>query len=180
MPYAAAHDAYQCDGDDEWVAVAVRDDREWKRLAAVIGRDDLASDPRYASAPGRREHQDELRPAITSWTSGRAKAQAAALLQAAGVPAAPVNNGRDIADDPSLRAEGFMVPLEHPEAGRHEYPGLAFRLGRTPGQIRSAAPCFGQHNRFVLSELLGLDDGAIAELYAAGTVADQPGPGSEI
>lgn len=51
VPDAAPHDAYQCAGDDEWVAVAVRDDSEWKRLAAVIGRDDLASDPRYASAP---------------------------------------------------------------------------------------------------------------------------------
>jgi len=180
VPDAAPHDAYQCAGDDEWVAVAVRDDSEWKRLAAVIGRDDLASDPRYAGAPGRREHQDELRPAITAWTSKRAKAQAAALLQAAGVPAAPVSNGQDIAGDPGLRAAGFMVTLEHPEAGRHEYPGLAFRLDRTPGQIRSAAPCFGQHNRFVLSELLGLDDGAISELYAAGTVADQPVPGSEV
>jgi crotonobetainyl-CoA:carnitine CoA-transferase CaiB-like acyl-CoA transferase len=180
VPDAAPHDAYPCAGDDEWVAVAVRDDSEWKRLAAVIGRDDLASDPRYASAPGRRQHQDELRPAITSWTGGRAKAQAAALLQAAGVPAAPVNNGRDIAGDPSLRAAGFLVSLEHPEAGRHEYPGLAFRLDRTPGRIRSAAPCFGQHNRFVLSELLGLDDGAIAELYAAGAVADQPVPGAEV
>ena len=180
VPYAAPHDAYQCAGDDEWVAVAVRDDSEWKRLAAVIGRDDLAGDPAYAGAPSRREHQDELRPAITSWTIGRSKAEAAALLQAAGVPAAPVSNGRDIAGDPGLRAAGFLVPLEHPEAGRHEYPGLAFRLDRTPGQIRSPAPCFGQHNRFVLSELLGLDDAAIAELYAAGAVADQPEPGAEV
>ncbi len=127
-----------------------------------------------------REHQDELRPAINGWTSTRPKAEAAALLQAAGVPAAPVSNGRDIAGDPGLHAAGFLVPLEHPEAGRHEYPGLAFGLGRTPGALRSAAPCFGQHNRFVLSELLGLDDAAIAELYAAGAVADQPESGAEV
>jgi crotonobetainyl-CoA:carnitine CoA-transferase CaiB-like acyl-CoA transferase len=180
VPGAAPHDAYPCAGEDEWVAVAVRDDGEWKRLAAVIGRDDLASDPAYASAAGRAEHQDELRPAITGWTSARPKAEAAALLQAAGVPAAPVSNGRDIAGDPGLRAAGFLVPLEHPEAGRHEYPGLAFRLDRTPGALRLPAPCFGQHNRFVLSELLGLDDAAIAELYAAGAVADQPESGAEV
>ncbi|HEY6479626.1 MAG TPA: CoA transferase, partial [Streptosporangiaceae bacterium] len=180
VPYAAPHDAYPCAGEDEWVAVAVRDDGEWKRLAAVIGRDDLASDPAYASAARRAQHQDELRPAIAGWTSGRPKAEAAALLQAAGVPAAPVSNGRDIAGDPGLRAAGFLVPLEHPEAGRHEYPGLAFGLGRTPGALRSPAPCFGEHNRFVLSELLGLDDAAIAELYAAGAVADQPESGAEV
>jgi crotonobetainyl-CoA:carnitine CoA-transferase CaiB-like acyl-CoA transferase len=180
VPYAAPHDAYPCAGEDEWVAVAVRDDGEWKRLAAVIGRDDLASDPAYASAARRAQHQDELRPAITGWTSARPKAEAAALLQAAGVPAAPVGNGRDIAADPGLRAAGFLVPLEHPEAGRHEYPGLAFGLDRTPGGLRSPAPCFGQHNRYVLSELLGLDDAAIAELYAAGAVADQPESGAEV
>jgi crotonobetainyl-CoA:carnitine CoA-transferase CaiB-like acyl-CoA transferase len=178
--YAAPHDAYRCAGEDGWVAIAVRDDGDWKRLCAAIGRDDLAADPRYASAAARREHAGELRAPLEDWTSGRDKGEAAAALQAAGVPAGPVSNGRDIAGDPGLRAAGFMVSLEHPETGRHEYPGLAFRLDRTPGRIRSAAPCFGQHNRFVLSELLGLDDAAIAELYAAGTVADQPVPGSEV
>jgi crotonobetainyl-CoA:carnitine CoA-transferase CaiB-like acyl-CoA transferase len=180
VPDAAPHDAYACAGTDEWVTVAVRDDSEWKRLAAAIGRDDLADDARFAQGPARREHQDELRPLITSWTRDRTKAAAAAVLQAAGVPAAPVNNGRDIFGDPALRAAGFIVPLEHPETGRHEYPGLAFRLDRTPGRIRQAAPCFGQHNRFVLGGLLGRDDAAIAELYAAGTVADQPAHGSEV
>jgi crotonobetainyl-CoA:carnitine CoA-transferase CaiB-like acyl-CoA transferase len=178
--YAAPHDAYRCAGPDEWVTIAVRDDGEWKRLAAVLGRDDLADSPRYAQASARHQHQDELRPLVTSWTRERTKAAAAAALQAAGVPAAPVNNGRDIFGDPALRAAGFIVPLEHPETGRHEYPGLAFRLDRTPGGIRHAAPCFGQHNRYVLKELLGLDDAAIAELYAAGTVADQPDQGAEV
>jgi crotonobetainyl-CoA:carnitine CoA-transferase CaiB-like acyl-CoA transferase len=180
VPDAAPHDAYPCAGPDEWVTLAVRDDSEWKRLAAVIGRDDLADDPRFAQAAARHQHQDELRPVITGWTRERTKAAAAAALQAAGVPAGPVSNGRDIFGDPALRAAGFIVPLEHPDAGRHEYPSLAFRLDRTPGRIRRPAPCFGQHNRFVLSELLGLDDAAIAELYAAGTVADQPAQGSEV
>jgi crotonobetainyl-CoA:carnitine CoA-transferase CaiB-like acyl-CoA transferase len=180
VAYAAPHDAYACAGDDEWVAIAARDDGEWQRLCAVIGRDDLAGDPRYATAQARREHSGELRQPVTAWTATRAKGQAAAVLQAAGVPAAPVNNGRDIAGDPGLRAAGFFVTLEHPEAGRHEYPGLAFRLARTPGAVRAPAPCFGQHNRAVLSGLLGLDDAAIADLYAAGAVADQPAETAEV
>ncbi len=56
----------------------------------------------------------------------------------------------------------------------------SFRRDRTPGAIRPAAPCFGEHNRFVLSELPGLDDAAIAELYAAGTAAGQPEQGAEV
>jgi crotonobetainyl-CoA:carnitine CoA-transferase CaiB-like acyl-CoA transferase len=172
VAYAAPHDAYACAGEDEWVAVAVRDDGEWQRLCAVIGRADLAAVSRHD--PGGH------RPAITAWTSRRAKAQAAAALQAAGIPAAPVGTGQDIAGDPALAAAGFLVSLDHPEAGRHTYPGLAFRLARTPGAVRRPAPCFGQHNRAILGGLLGLDDAAIAALYAAGAVADQPAESSEV
>ncbi len=172
VAYAAPHDAYACAGQDEWVAVAVRDDSEWQRLCAVIGRADLAAAARH-DAGGHRA-------AITAWTSRRAKGEAAAALQAAGIPAAPVCTGRDIAGDPGLRAAGFLVPLDHPEAGRHTYPGLAFRLARTPGAVRRPAPCFGQHNRAILGGLLGLDDAAIAALYAAGAVADQPAESSEV
>jgi crotonobetainyl-CoA:carnitine CoA-transferase CaiB-like acyl-CoA transferase len=58
--------------------------------------------------------------------------------------------------------------------------GAEVTLAEPPGATRPAAPCFGEHSRFVLSELLGLDDAAIAELYAAGTVADQPEQGAEV
>jgi len=180
VAYAAPHDAYRCAGDDEWVAVAVRDDGEWQRLCAVLSRDDLAGSARYATAAARQQYQDELREPITAWTAQRPKGAAAAALQAAGVPAAPVSNGQDIARDPALRAAGFFTFLDHPQAGRHEYPGLAYRLERTPGSVRSPAPCFGQHNHAVLAGLLGLSDAAIAALYAAGAVADQPAENSEV
>ncbi|HLY80171.1 MAG TPA: CoA transferase, partial [Caulobacteraceae bacterium] len=95
-------------------------------------------------------------------------------LQAAGVPAAPVNNGADVWRDPFLRSRGFIQELTHPAAGTAEYPGLAYRLSRTPGSIRSPAPCFAQHTREVLGGLLGLSSAEIDALIESGAVLQHP------
>lgn len=174
VPDAAPHDAYPARGNDEWVAIAVCDDAQWRALCAVLGDGDRADAPRFAAATDRWLHQDDLYEAISAWTSTRGKYEAAATLQDHGVPAAPVCHGGDLADDPGLRAAGFLTALDHPEAGRHEYPGLAYRLERTPGEMRQAAPCFGQHNDAVLRDVLGLDDEQVAALRREGTVRDAP------
>ncbi|GLZ09219.1 CoA transferase [Actinomadura sp. NBRC 104412] len=174
VPDAAPHQAFPAAGDDQWVAVAVRGDAEWRTLCRVIDRPDLAADGRFATLGGRLAHQAELEDAVAAWTRTRGKREAARALQAAGVPAAPVNDGTDVATDPGLRACGFLTTVTHPEAGTHVYPGLGFRLDRTPGAVRRPAPLFGQHNREVLAGLLGLTDTEIADLYAHGTVTDDP------
>jgi crotonobetainyl-CoA:carnitine CoA-transferase CaiB-like acyl-CoA transferase len=174
VPGAAPHEAFPAAGDDEWVVVAVRDDAEWRALCRVLGRSDLAADGRLATTEGRLAHQDEIEEAVAAWTRTRGKRAAAEALQAAGVPAAPVCDGTEVATDPGLRACGFLTTLTHPEAGTHAYPGLGFRLDRTPGGIRRPAPVFGQHNRAVLTGLLGMTDEEVAELYASGTVTDEP------
>ncbi len=174
VSYAAPHDAYPCSGEDQWIAIAVRTDAEWSALCTVIERPDLTTDRRYRTLPDRWVNQDELYAEISGWTSRREKADASALLQAHGVAAAPVQTGVDVAQDEALRASGFFEALEHSEAGRHEYPGLAFNLSRTPGRMRSAAPCFGEHNDYVLRDLLGLDEATVQMLNETGVVAADP------
>ncbi|TDC91761.1 CoA transferase [Actinomadura sp. 7K507] len=174
VPDAAPHQAFPAAGDDDWVVVAVRGDEEWRALCGVLGRPGLAAAERYATLEGRLAHQDELEEAVAAWTRTRSKREAADALQAAGVPAAPVNDGTEVAADPALHACGFLSTMTHPEAGTHVYPGLGFRLDRTPGGMRRPAPLFGQHNEEVLAGLLGLTAGEIAELRANGTVADEP------
>jgi crotonobetainyl-CoA:carnitine CoA-transferase CaiB-like acyl-CoA transferase len=177
---AAPHDAYPCEGTDEWVAIAVRTDVEWRNLCEVINRTDLIEDPRFASFAARSENQDELYPIISAWTENKNKHDAAAELQAHGVPAAPVNNGGDVANDPGLHAAHFFTELDHPEAGRHEYPGLGYRLSRTPGSMRQPSPVFGQHNQYVLTEILHLDQERIDELARVGAIASDPHEGHDI
>jgi crotonobetainyl-CoA:carnitine CoA-transferase CaiB-like acyl-CoA transferase len=174
VPDAAPHDAYPCAGTDEWVAIAVFSNDQWRALCAEIGHEELVEDPRFVTFEARWEHQDELVDVIGAWTAGHDKWDVAQRLQNAGIPAAPVQKGADIFGSPALREIGFVTTLDHPEAGTHDYPGLAYGLERTPGAIRRAAPLFGQHNDFVLREVVGLSAERVEELRASGAVTDRP------
>jgi crotonobetainyl-CoA:carnitine CoA-transferase CaiB-like acyl-CoA transferase len=172
-PDMAPHDAFPCAGDDQWMVIACPDDETWPRLVAVTGVSDLA-DAKFSTLAGRLAHAAEVKASLRAWTHGRNKHEATDLLQAAGVPAAPVNSGADVWRDPFLRSRGFIHELAHPAAGTAEYPGLAYRLSLTPGAVRSPAPCFAEHTQEVLGGLLGLSRAEIDALVEAGAVLQQP------
>ncbi|MGD9933912.1 MAG: CoA transferase [Dehalococcoidia bacterium] len=172
---------YRSAGDDCWLALTVRNDREWPALCNVIGRPDFASDASLATLFGRRSRHDEIDAAITAWSETLDHNHAAKLLQAAGVPAAPAMANWEVLSDNHLNSRGFIIPIRHPEAGTHLFCGFPYRLEKTPARIHRPAPMFAEHNREVFSELLGLDESEIAALYASGVTADEPvyasGPG---
>jgi crotonobetainyl-CoA:carnitine CoA-transferase CaiB-like acyl-CoA transferase len=172
-PDMAPHDAFPCAGEDQWVVIACPDDQTWRQLVEATGVRELG-DATLATLAGRAARAEAVKTALSTWTSGRDKHQAADLLQAAGVPAAPVNSGADVWRDPFLRSRGFIQELTHPAAGVAEYPGLAYRLSRTPGSIRSPAPCFAEHTYDVLGGLLGLSGAEIDALVDAGAVLKHP------
>jgi crotonobetainyl-CoA:carnitine CoA-transferase CaiB-like acyl-CoA transferase len=174
VPFAAPHDAYPAAGEDEWVAVAVETDLEFAALCRVIGRPEVADDARFARLEDRLRHADELDQIVSAWTRGQPKADAARLLQAERVSAAPVQNARDAAESDYLAARSFFTDLNHPEAGRYPHQGLPFHLSGTPGGQRTPAPCLGQHTRQILEDMLGLAPEEIARMDAAGTTAAVP------
>ncbi|MPY56513.1 CaiB/BaiF CoA-transferase family protein [Streptomyces spongiae] len=154
----APHGVYPClaeGGRDRFVAVAVRDDAEWPRLARAVGRTDLAADPDLADAAGRRARQAELDAALSAWTGMRKADEAEALLLAAGIAAHVSASSADLADDPALRHRGHFVRLPHPLHGEAVVEGPRALLSDTPGVVRRAAPVLGQDNEYVLRELLG-------------------------
>jgi crotonobetainyl-CoA:carnitine CoA-transferase CaiB-like acyl-CoA transferase len=173
LPDMAPHDAFPCAGEDQWMVIACPDDETWGRLAAATGVTELAH-TKFEALAGRVQHAEALKAALSPWSRARDKHEAADQLRAAGVPAAPVNSGADVWRDPFLRSRGFIQELTHPAAGVSEYPGLAYRLSRTPGAIRSPAPCFGEHTHAVLGGLLGLSRAEIAALVEAGVVLQHP------
>ncbi len=174
VDWAAPHDAFPAAGEDQWVAIAAIGDGAWRALCGAMGRADLASDARLASLAGRRAHEDEIGAAVAGWTRGRDKHETAALLQSVGVAAAAVHDGGDGARSPYLSARGWFTELVHRDIGTVVQEGLPMALSRTPGSNRFAAPCLGQDTHWVLREVAGLDEGAIAALDAAGATASVP------
>lgn len=174
-PLMAPHDAFPASGSDEWVVIAAEDEAAWRALAAAIGAPHIAEDPRFATLLARKTNEDALTAILSDWTRARDKHEAAALLQAAGVAAAPVNSPRDVAASPYLAARGFFGPLEHPDAGCHLYPGLPFHLSQTPGRQVRAAPGFGRDNDLILTKILGLSREEAAARREAAGMADTPG-----
>jgi crotonobetainyl-CoA:carnitine CoA-transferase CaiB-like acyl-CoA transferase len=172
--WAAPHDAYPAHGDDQWVAIAVGNDDEWRKLCEIMGNGALASDPRFATFDARWKNQDFLREPISQWTRQHAKSAIADRLQAAGIRAAPVNLPKDVTESPYLAARKAFVTLTHVDAGTHAYMTLPFRLSLTPGSQHRASPCLGADTRQILLELAGLTVGEFDELEAEGVTSDIP------
>ena len=159
----APHNCYPCAGDDHWVTIAVATDDEWRALCAVIA-DPRLEDERFSDGYGRWQHQDELDQIIGEWTASRSPQEITQALQAAGDAALPAHNGRSLVRDPQLRERGLMEWVEHPLSGRRLMAGPPWRFSKTPASIRQPAPLLGQHNHYVLHELLGMSEEEIQRL----------------
>ncbi len=168
LPGIAPSNAYPC--HDGWVLIGGNGDSIFKRLMALIGRDDLANAPDLASNAGRVARVAELDATIGAWTAQRSMAEALAALDGARVPAGKVYTARDIHDDPHYRARDMI--LQQPTRDGHTVavPGIVPKLSATPGTLRSSAPRLGDDTDAVLAGM-GLSAAQIAELRARGVVA---------
>ena len=169
------HGCYPCRGNDQWSVIAARDDDDWRALCETMGMPELAGDARFADPVTRHRNQDELDAIIAAWTADRTKYDVMNLLQAVGVPAGPVLDGRDLLSDPHFRARGYFESVAHDATtglGRQEYVSRGWRMSDSDVRIRKSAPLLGEDNRYVLSQVLGLADREIAELEASGAVGD--------
>jgi benzylsuccinate CoA-transferase BbsF subunit len=170
----APQGVYRCAGDDRWVAIAVQSDEDWRALVEAIGRDDLASDARYASAAGRQAEHDTLDAAIEAWTSERTPHAVQTALQAIGIAAGALLDIAEVHADPQLAHRGSLVTVEHPEMGPFPHTRTAWRSRRGHDGVASAAPTYANGNAFALQTLLGLDGRAVEDLEDRGVIANEP------
>jgi crotonobetainyl-CoA:carnitine CoA-transferase CaiB-like acyl-CoA transferase len=168
---------YECATPDEWVAISAGSDAEFAALCNTIGHPELARDQRFADVVSRRHHHDELDAIVGEWARGRSQDEAARAMQAAGVSAAPVLKIPRLMENEHLRARGFWESVAHVDAGTWDMEGPVWRMSRTPAHVRLPAPMFGEHNTWVLRDLLGLTDAEIAALDADGVTAREPNLG---
>jgi len=173
-PTMAPHGVYPCAGEDRWVAIAVEDDAQFAALCRLMGRPELAEDPRFADVVSRRRSQDELDLIIAEWTRQHDHLDLMYRLQAAGVPAGAVLDGRELLADPHLKARQFFRELDQPGVGRYPVSFGGLKLHRTPAQILRPAPRLGEHNEYILENLLGLTREEILTLEGEGVIGRVP------
>lgn len=166
----APHGIYPAAGDDRWVAVACRDDDDWKALAAAIG-EPWAQDERFSDLAGRLAAQDELDDLLARHTSRFDAAALAAALVEAEVPAAVVKSPPERIDqDPGVERWGLFPEVDHPEMGRVRVEGIPMHLSSSDWTITQAAPVLGEHNDLVFGGLLGRSPDEIDALRREGAI----------
>ena len=164
-PEAAPCNVYRCRGEDEWIALSAGEQAEWESLCGAIGRPELATEPRFSNAAGRKAHEDDLDRIVGAWCRDRDRWAAAEALQAAGVPAFPSVSSADLRADPHLAAREAFHGFEHPEVGVRAHFRVPWRWSRRPNGTGRRAPCLGEHTGEVLREVLGLEADEIADLH---------------
>jgi len=160
----APHNCYPCRGKDNWVSIAVATDEEWQALCQAMGRPDLAQEERFATSYNRWHNQEELDKIVARWTRDKGRYQVMDLLQNRGVAAVPSFNSEDVYTDPHLNERDFWHQVEHPTLGKQLMIAPPWKMSATPARNRKGGPLMGQHNEFVLGELLGLSQSEIQRL----------------
>ncbi len=156
--------------DGRWAAIVVAEDRMYGRLMRAIGREDLATDPRYVHAPGRTLDREPIERAIRDWVAAHDLAQVQAVLGAAEVPVAASSTVADAFIDPQFAAREAVITVDDPILGPLRMQGITPKLSATPGAVMRGAPLLGEHNHEVYSGLLGLGAADIAALRADGVI----------
>jgi formyl-CoA transferase len=138
---------------DGHVTVGGNNEKLWLRLCAVIGREDLPGDARFATNADRMANRPELVAELERSMRERDTASWVEALLDAGVPAGPILDYAEVVADPHTKARDMVVEMEHPEAGTVFGLGIPIKLSATPGTIRRPAPLLGQHTSEILAEL---------------------------
>jgi len=174
-PGAAPQNLYACAGDEQWTALSVGTDEQWRALRRVLGEPGWSVAPDLDRHAGRRRHHDLLDRELAAWFADQQRDAVVEVLAAADVPAAPVLLPSEVVDNPQLQARGFFEELMHPLTGSNVYAGLPFLpFGGVDSWCRTPPPMLGQHNAEVLGAELGVTADELRELQHAKVIGDWP------
>ncbi len=175
-PSAAPQGFYRCKGDDLWVGITVGSDDEWIRLGRAAGDPPWAEDDRFSTRIARWQNRDELDRLVESWTVQHDHYHVMNTLQKAGVAAGAVLTGAELLSNPHLVDRQTFRTVERKIVGPRPYPvpTTPIRFSKYSIGIRRPAPLLGEHNVYVLKDLLGLTDDEIKTLEESKIIGTRP------
>jgi crotonobetainyl-CoA:carnitine CoA-transferase CaiB-like acyl-CoA transferase len=169
-PVMAPHGIYPSAGRDNWIAIACRNDRDWRALGGVIAAP-WTMDARWVTLAGRIDGQDDLDALLSGWTGSRDRFEAAAALSGAGVPATAVQRPEErIEHDRGTSEWGLWPTVTHSEMGQVRVDGLPVHFSKTEWIMERGAPCLGEHNDLIFGQLLGRTGEELAQLRKDGVL----------
>ena len=172
--FMVPHGCYRCRGDDSWVTIAVAFDSEWQDLCRAMERTDLLRDQELATVLGRSRRRQEVDRLVQEWTVERTPTEVVQLLRVYGIPCASVSPTQEFLRDPHTEARS----LYRERSGSGGEAQLAARipmlLSKIPWRRDGAAPKYGEHNREVLEESLGLSIFEVNKLIEDRTITFEP------
>jgi crotonobetainyl-CoA:carnitine CoA-transferase CaiB-like acyl-CoA transferase len=169
-PYHAPHNVYPTAGDDQWLAIDVATDEEFRALVEVLGAPELATDERFAGQLERHKNRDALDALLNDLTRPCDKEHLFRELQARGVNAAPIHHEVEALNDEQLISRDWFKEITMPTVGTHRYPGYLVKMGRTPDDVQLPPPLLGQHNEEIYLDLLGFTREEYDAMLAKGIV----------
>jgi len=193
-PDMAPHGCFPCAGEDKWVTMAIRNEGEWRSLCQIMSMPHLADDERFATLSLRLKNQNALDDVIRQWTSPQDNYEVFHLLQGKSIPAGPVFDcGADTLEDPHLQARDYFQVVTHPDAGTYpmsgpiwsflDYEHSQASIEHEPIQREKRhehAPLLGEHNAYLLGEVLGYSDERMQELEERQVIGTVPLEGADM
>ncbi len=147
----------------------------WAPICDLIGKPDWKTDPDYATPPARLPRLKHIFATIEEWTKTLTKFDVMAICNQHDIPVGPILSMKEIAEEPSLRATGTVVEVDHPVRGKYLTVGNPIKLSDSPADVRRS-PLLGEHTDEILRDVLDYSDKDVAEIKASGaiTAPDKP------
>ena len=141
----------------------------WVPLTKLIGRPELAEDPKFATPEARLERLDEVWAIVEAWTSEHGKNEVLEKLNEIDVPCGPILDMKDLINDEGLNARGMIVDVKHPERGVFKTVGCPLVLSDSPVTVETS-PLLGEHSEEILKEVMGYGKEEIEQLRKEGVI----------
>jgi crotonobetainyl-CoA:carnitine CoA-transferase CaiB-like acyl-CoA transferase len=168
--YLGPTDLYAC--KDGYVFIATVMNSLWRRMAGLIGHEELIDDPDLQTDLARYENRERIDPLVAEWMAGHTVAQALEKLEKARIPCGPLRGTDEVLGDPHILSEKMVeyVDMEVPGLRKVPTTGISARLSKTPGSITLRPPRVGEHNHEIYQGLLGYSEETLNDLKAKGLI----------